>query len=259
MIKGRGLSPGTASAEAIVCDQYISPLGEIKEDGHIMSGPCEGTEISGKIFIFRGGRGSTVGSYVLLQLRGSGKAPAGIINEVGEQMIVTGAIISDLPMVDSVPIDIFLTGDSVTINGSTGDVKIENVQERKVATAYVVNGDRLLLMKRSESAPSYAGMFGGVSGYVEAKENPVETAIREVAEETSINNLEIMKVGKEVQVRYGKILFRITPVLLKTDSKDVKLNYENSSYSWVTKKELQDINTVPKFKEVYEALLKANP
>ncbi|MEL9914672.1 MAG: DUF126 domain-containing protein [Thermoplasmatales archaeon] len=255
MIKGRGLSPGLASAKAVVCDQYISPLGELGLDGYISAGPCEGSLVSGKIFIFRGGRGSTVGSYIFLQLKESGKAPAGIINELGEQIVVTGAIISDLPMVDLMPIDIFVNGDTVTVNGSTGEVKIENVEEKMVATAYVVRNGRLLVMKRSDSAPTYAGMYGGVSGYIEEGEHPEDTARREVAEEASLTDLKLLEIGKEVQVRYGQTLFRITPVLMSSVSGDVKLNYENSSYFWVTRDELQGLETVPKFKEVFDSLL----
>ncbi|MGC8645773.1 MAG: aconitase X swivel domain-containing protein [Thermoplasmata archaeon] len=259
MIKGRGLSPGVANASAVVCDQYISPLGEIRGDGYIASGPCEGSEISGRIMIFKGGRGSTVGSYIFLQLRENGRAPAGIINEKGEQMIVTGAIISDIPMVDSLPLDIFRTGDFVKIDGTTGYVEIQNVEERQVATAYVIHEGRLLVMKRSDSAPTYPGAIGGVSGYVEKGEGPAEAAIREVREETSLRDANVVKVGTEIQVRYGGIVFRITPVLVSTSSADIKLNYENSSFSWVTREELERMETVPKFKETYDLLISGKP
>ena len=259
MIKARGLSPGRAEGEAVVCDQYISPLGEISNEGIIASGPCEGREISGKVMIFKGGRGSTVGSYVFIQLREKGKAPAGMINEIGDQMIVTGAIISEIPMVDSVPLDIFISGDHVSIDGTAGSVEIRNVEEREVATAYITREDKILVMKRSESAPTYPGSFGGVSGYVEKGEKPVEAALREVGEETSLKDVKILNVGKEVLVRYQNILFKITPVLMKTSSDEIKLNYENSAFFWMTREELNSIKTVPKFKETYDLLVGRKP
>ncbi|NIM17461.1 MAG: DUF126 domain-containing protein, partial [Candidatus Aminicenantes bacterium] len=42
--------------------------------------PLEGRFISGKILIFPMGKGSTVGAYVLYQLKKKGLAPAAIVN-----------------------------------------------------------------------------------------------------------------------------------------------------------------------------------
>ncbi|EQB64712.1 MAG: hypothetical protein AMDU3_IPLC00004G0290 [Thermoplasmatales archaeon I-plasma] len=150
LIKGRGLSPGNATSSVVVCDQYISPLGEISRDGLITSGPCENVNITGKILAFKGGRGSTVGSYTFLELKSKNLAPSGLINETAEQMVVTGAIISEIPMVDMVPLDIFLPGDRISINGNTGEVIIDGVKEKRVATVYLIHKGKVLLLKRSE-------------------------------------------------------------------------------------------------------------
>lgn len=48
-----------------------------------------------------GGKGSTVGSYVIFQMKKNGTAPKAIICLKAEPIIATGAIMSDIPMVDS--------------------------------------------------------------------------------------------------------------------------------------------------------------
>ena len=54
VMKGRGLSPGKATSDVVVCNQLISPLGEISRDGFVTSGPCENTNITGKVLAFKG-------------------------------------------------------------------------------------------------------------------------------------------------------------------------------------------------------------
>ncbi len=73
--------------------------------------------MAGKILVFPTGKGSTVGSYVLYQLATAGLAPAAIINAESEPIVAVGAIISDIPMVDRVPIEAIRTGDHVRVEG----------------------------------------------------------------------------------------------------------------------------------------------
>ncbi|MCL4447267.1 MAG: DUF126 domain-containing protein [Thermoplasmatales archaeon] len=254
MIKGRGLSPGKATSEVVVCDQLISPLGEISRDGFITSGPCENTNIIGKILAFKGGRGSTVGSYTFLELKSKNIAPAGLINEAAEQMVVTGAIISEIPMVDRIPLDIFARGDRISIDGTSGEVTISDVKERKVATVYLTHKGKLLLLKRSDTATSFAGQYSGISGYIEEGETPERTGRREMMEECGIRDASLKKIGNVVYVRSNGTLYEIVPMLMETESNSVKLNEENSSYTWISEEQLGSHETVPKFKETFEQL-----
>jgi len=102
-IKARVISRGKASGEALVSSEAIGFLGgvdpktgDVIEEGH----PLKGKNVAGKVLIFPNGKGSTVGSYVMLQLAKNGKAPAAIINLSAEPIIAVGAIISKIPMVD---------------------------------------------------------------------------------------------------------------------------------------------------------------
>lgn len=83
--------------------------------------------MTGKVLVFPSGKGSTVGSYVMYQLKKNGTAPAAIINRSAEPIVAVGAIISDIPMLDSTKpdaIDTIRTGDFIRVDGTRGTVDI---------------------------------------------------------------------------------------------------------------------------------------
>ena len=130
-LQGRAIRRGYAKGEALVSHQPIGffggvdpQTGMIVEAGHQL----EGQPIGGRILVFPQGKGSTVGSYTLYQLRKNGLAPAGIINEQSEAIVAVGAIIADIPMIDSVDISQIATGDTVTIDGTLVQVNRVNTQ-----------------------------------------------------------------------------------------------------------------------------------
>ena len=129
-ILARSISRGVGTGELLVSPAPISFLsgvdpetGIIVEKGH----PLYGKSIAGKVLAFPFGKGSTVGSYVLYALSRNGHAPAAIINEEAEPIIVTGAIIAKIPMIDrvSVPISHLKDGVRVTVDGDRGELEYE--------------------------------------------------------------------------------------------------------------------------------------
>ncbi|VVC03280.1 Uncharacterised protein [Candidatus Bilamarchaeum dharawalense] len=129
-IKARSIARGKASGEVLMSKDPIGFLGGVDpatglvmEKGH----PLEGKSIVGKVLVFPNGKGSTVGSYVMLQLAKNKKAPAAIINVSAEPIIVVGAIISKIPMVDRTGQDIFeilKDGMKVEVDGDSGQITI---------------------------------------------------------------------------------------------------------------------------------------
>ena len=129
-LKAHIISRGRAEGEAIVTSQAISFLGSIDpktgvviEKGHELAGKS----IKGKVLVFPGGKGSTVGSYVIYQLKKNGVAPAAMINIKAEPIVAVGAIISDIPLVDKVekdPVTAIKTGDKVLVDAIVGSVEI---------------------------------------------------------------------------------------------------------------------------------------
>lgn len=120
ILQGRVIKAGTAGGEALVSPDPIGFLGGVDaetgivtEKGHPLEGQC----VAGKVLVFPTGKGSTVGSYVLYQLAANGLAPAAILNAESEPIVAVGAIISNIPMVDQLPIEKIRTGDWVRIEG----------------------------------------------------------------------------------------------------------------------------------------------
>lgn len=129
-LKAHIVSRGKAEGEALVTSKPISFLGSIDtksgiviEKGHELAGKS----IKGKVLVFPGGKGSTVGSYAIYQLKKNGAAPCAMINVKAEPIVAVGAIISDIPLVDSVeknPLAIIKTGDKVLVDAIVGSVEV---------------------------------------------------------------------------------------------------------------------------------------
>ncbi len=88
-----------------------------------------GREITNRILIFPGGKGSTVGSYIIYQLKKHGKSPCAMISRRADTIVAVGAIIAEIPVVDSLEIDpiegeLIQEGQEVLVNGTEGYIEI---------------------------------------------------------------------------------------------------------------------------------------
>jgi predicted aconitase with swiveling domain len=130
LIKGRTIARGKASGEVLLSKDAISFLGgvdphngKVIEKGHALEGKC----VAGKILVFPRGKGSTVGSYVMLQLIKNEVAPAGIINLEAEPIIAVGAIISNIPMIDKLekdPFTVLKNGQKIELDADKGQIVV---------------------------------------------------------------------------------------------------------------------------------------
>jgi predicted aconitase with swiveling domain len=134
VIHGRGLSKGTGRGPVLVSPEPISFLGgvdpetgEITEKGH----PLYGKRVGGTVLVFPHGRGSTVGSYVIYALARNGKAPAAMVNAEAEPIIVVGAVIGGIPLMDHPDISIthLRNGVMAGVDGDTGELVYEGELE----------------------------------------------------------------------------------------------------------------------------------
>jgi predicted aconitase with swiveling domain len=129
ILRGRKVMGGAAEAEALVSPEPVSFYGGvdpvtgcITEPGHC----CCGENITGKVFVFPQGKGSTVGSYVIYRMKKLGTAPAAIVNTETEAIIATGCVISDIPLVDKLdrdPLQVIETGMRVRVDADKGTVE----------------------------------------------------------------------------------------------------------------------------------------
>ena len=128
VIKCRTISKGKATGELIVSTEPLSFLGGVNPNtGEIIDPNHElkGKFINDKILFIPGGKGSTVGSYVIFQMKKNDVAPSAIICLNAEPIIATGAIISDIPMVDSPEsVDELINGVEVEIDAEKGEITL---------------------------------------------------------------------------------------------------------------------------------------
>lgn len=124
------ISEGVAEATVIVSKDdimfyLIDPkTGTIIEPAHDL----EGKSIAQKILVFPSGKGSSVvqadGLYQLMQ---KGNAPKAMIVQHPETVLVSSAIIMEIPMVDKVEskfYEVVKNGDKVRIDADNGTVEI---------------------------------------------------------------------------------------------------------------------------------------
>jgi len=130
VMKCRKVVSGVAEGEAVVTREPISFLGGVNPDkgmvverGH----EAEGQVVTGKIFVFPHGKGSTAGPYILYAMSKRKTAPNGMINVQAEPIIASGAAIANIPLVDRLdqnPLEVIRTGDYVRIDADRGIVEV---------------------------------------------------------------------------------------------------------------------------------------
>jgi len=131
-LKGRTIFPGLASGIALVTTRGISFYGGVDpESGRIVEKDHElfGQYITGKILVFPTGKGSTVGSYTLYQLKFLGKAPIAIVNSECETITAVGCIISEIPCMDMIDIKQIKTGDLIYINTDHNEIEVNPIND----------------------------------------------------------------------------------------------------------------------------------
>lgn len=130
IFKCHKISEGVAEAEVIVSKDdvmfyLIDPeTGTIIEPAHDL----EGKSMAKKILVFPSGKGSSVvqadGLYQLMQ---KGNAPKAMIIQHSETVLVSSAIIMEVPMVDKVEpefYEVVKNGDMVRVDADNGVVEI---------------------------------------------------------------------------------------------------------------------------------------
>ncbi len=237
----------------------ISLLGGIdREEGEILDEATglRGETVRDRILVFPHGKGSTAGSYVLYGLKSLDRAPAGLVAGEAEAVVATGAILSEIPTVDRVQVDLFRTGDTVLVNATEGYVELETVRRRDVVTAFLRHKDRLLLLRRSAEVGSFQGYWAGVSGYLEGDEEPEDRARAEILEETRVRDPQLRRAGEVILARgrEPEAVWAVHPFLFDVTSDDVTLDWEHDAYEWVTPDALSTYQTVPKLHAVLKSV-----
>lgn len=132
----------------------------------------------------------------------------------------------------------------------------------QVVTCLLEHDGKILLLKRSTLVGTYRGLWGGVAGFVEELEDPYDTALKEISQETSVglDEITLIKKGDPIEVldtyegkRYDWVVY---PFLFHVQDKTlVRLDWEHEEYRWVSPSEVKKLATVPGLDEVVSQLL----
>lgn len=130
-IKCRKISDGEAEGQAIVsrdavCFYLVEPeTGVIIEKNH----DIEGRSIAGKVLVMPSGKGSSVvQADGLYKLAKNDKAPKAMIIEHADTVLVSGAIVMEIPMVHKVEkifYDTVKSGDIISLDATNGMIHLK--------------------------------------------------------------------------------------------------------------------------------------
>jgi predicted aconitase with swiveling domain len=236
----------------VLSEDPVSLLGGVDPS----TGRIVGQEISvkGRVFAFPRGRGSTVGSYVLLEMKRQGTLPAAIVNSLAEPIVATGSVMAHVPMVDRIDLSLLRDGDHAVVDGDLGTLELPEVRETHVVSCVVMDGEKLLLLKRSDKVGTFQGHWAAVSGFVEDGETPPQAACKELREETGMD-LMFEKEGTAVAVRDGCTVWQVHPYLFRATSPKVEIDWEHTEFTWVRPQDLGGFQTVPGLEGIVLGLL----
>ena len=122
------------------------------------------------------------------------------------------------------------------------------------------DGHKFLLLKRSETAKIYPGIWQMITGTIESHEHTKDALIRELEEETGLAPQKIYSIPK-INTFYLAISDKIcmSPVFLTiVDKTEVKISSEHTEYKWAAFDEACDLihwpNQVESLKIIKEYL-----
>jgi len=140
-------------------------------------------------------------------------------------------------------------------------LKNNNLRFTNIVTSFIKNGDRILILKRSDKVKSMKCLWAGVSGIIEKNDTtPLARAKTEILEETGIDEEEIvlLKANERIKIKaaqYKNHEWSIFPFLFKTKNLEIKLNWENSEFQWIKPNEIKNYETVPELEKILFSLL----
>jgi predicted aconitase with swiveling domain len=128
-LKGVGTKPVTG--KVLFWNRPISFLGDVDPETGVVSRDGHIAELADRIVFFTEGAGSTVGSYVIYNLKLNGKAPRSLVMIKADAIITIGCILADIPLVHRIALDGWnrvKEGALAEVDPSNGRIKVWNYQ-----------------------------------------------------------------------------------------------------------------------------------
>ncbi len=139
-------------------------------------------------------------------------------------------------------------------------MRSKNLRSTDIVTSFIINDEKILLLKRSNEVKTMKDLWAGVSGIIEKDEMPLSRAKIEIFEEVGIKEeqIELLKTGQQIRIistQYRNHAWNIFPFLFSTKNTEIKLNWENSEFRWIKPTEVVNYKTVPGIDKILSNLL----
>jgi len=236
IIDGRSISKGKASGRVLLAKEPVSFLGGVDPAEGVLKEGGVHRSVKNEVMAFPRGRGSTVGSYVIYEMKRVGTLPKAIINTAAEPIVATGAVMASVPMVDGIDMSLLRDGDYVTVDADKGTVELHDVTPRKAVTCLVRKDDKVLFLKREPNASANAGEWGGVSVKARPDEEPEDAARREVFNQLGADRFPVLK-APGVLVRDGYTMWELDAFLFELSPGRIDIGRLYDAYKWAAPKD----------------------
>lgn len=124
---------------------------------------------------------------------------------------------------------------------------------QKSATVALIRNNKLLLLRRGETAPWMPGRYCLPGGKLDKGETLIDCAVRELYEETGIvrDSNKLMPLSVPYKSGWNKVLF----IDNSEESHSVSLNWEHDHYVWASYSESTTMSLVPTLPTVIKSLV----
>ena len=117
------------------------------------------------------------------------------------------------------------------------------------AVVILDDDSNMLLLLRSAKTHWMPKKWGLPGGKAEADETPIEAAIRETKEETSLNVQNLTRL-KDFSNKWVDLFYTADY------DGDVQIDFEHDDYEWVSRADVEQYDTTPRIVEIFDWILK---
>jgi predicted aconitase with swiveling domain len=117
-------------AEALVCHDNFSARYDVNRRTGVFSRETHalyGQSLVGKVCVFNTAKGGVATAWALLDMKQRGVAPAGLVFRTTNPIMVQGAVLAGIPILDRLapdPLEAIKTGDRVRVRPAAGLLEI---------------------------------------------------------------------------------------------------------------------------------------
>ena len=139
-----------------------------------------------------------------------------------------------------------------------GQVDYSHIRYCPVINCVLQYDGKILVIQRNKNMRFYPGFWNGLSGFLDDHKSIEEKVYEEIKEETGLSANDVLSITRgqvlvQEEPEYGKT-WLIFPVRVLVKHKAIKLDWEADSHKWVSLEEAKQLELLPGFSEVLQAL-----